>query len=140
MASSGSGCDVVLDSSSSADHSRVRTFMSTKQLRDECFFHKAILSSSPLYCKSSYVILIYNNKSKIAFWKQGETAWNSLDDVRGQGYYCDAIYSNANKNGRVYALSFSPSTPVLFGAWDFDQRVPLKLMQNKPPLPEKGEI
>lgn len=33
-----------------------------------------------------------------------------------------------------------PVPPVLFGAWDFDQRVPLKLMQNKPPLPEKGEI
>ena len=54
--------------------------MSTKQLRDECFFYKAISLSSPLYCKSSCVILIYNNKSKIAFWKQRETAWNSLDD------------------------------------------------------------
>ncbi|ESR57181.1 hypothetical protein CICLE_v10023779mg, partial [Citrus x clementina] len=69
-------------------------------------------SSHPYLRKKYGAIVIYNNKSKLAFWKHGEVTWHN--------------FNGASQSGTVEA-------------WDFKQHVPAMLMRVTAPLPGRPE-
>ncbi|KAH9729592.1 hypothetical protein KPL70_009397 [Citrus sinensis] len=93
------------------DCSNSKRFISIEVLRDG-FFHKATPSSHPYLRKKYGAIVIYNNKSKLAFWKHGEVTWHN--------------FNGASQSGTVEA-------------WDFKQHVPAMLMRVTAPLPGRPE-
>ncbi|KDO68582.1 hypothetical protein CISIN_1g048529mg, partial [Citrus sinensis] len=67
------------------DCSNSKRFISIEVLRDG-FFHKATPSSHPYLRKKYGAIVIYNNKSKLAFWKHGEVTWHNFNGASQSGY------------------------------------------------------
>ncbi|KAL9435992.1 hypothetical protein AB3S75_022120 [Citrus x aurantiifolia] len=118
------------------DCSNSKRFISIEELRDG-FFHKATPSSHPYLRKKYGAIVIYNNKSKLAFWKHGEVAWHNFNGASQSGY-TDVICTADN---RIYALSTFANnyTECTVEAWDFKQHVPAMLMRVTAPLPGRPE-